>query len=155
MRALTVNEWSLVAGGDGGEEPMEEVVVTGKRCKEKWSCLNPDELAAFLENTYTAPPSGGGGGGALPDGISVAKTEELLAKAMAEQNEDLRNQLFVGAALAAMGMLALSFPPATVALGIAGLIAKFGIATAAAVLTLGGTWMFTDAMDELDNGRSN
>lgn len=152
MRALTVNEWSLVAGGDGGEEPMDEVVVTGKRCKEKWSCLSPEELEAFLENTYTAPPSGGGGGGALPDGISVAKTEELLAKAMAEQNEELRNQALVGLALATLGTVVLAYPPSVVALGIAGLVAKFGIAASAGVLITGGTWMFGAALTEFYDG---
>ena len=151
MRALTVNEWSFVAGGD--DEPMEEVVVTGRRCKDGWSCLSQEELEALLENTYTHPPMGGGGGGGLSAGVTVADTERALEKAMAETNEELRNQALVGAAFAIMGVVVLAFPPSVVALGVAGLIAKVGIATAAALLSLGGTWMFTDAMDELDNGR--
>jgi hypothetical protein len=148
MRALTVNEWSFVAGGD--DEPMQEVVITGKRCNDDWSCISVEELERFLENSYTplTPPSGGGGG----PPISTAETEKALEKAMAETDDKLREQALVGAALAIMGAVVLAFPPSVVALGVAGLIAKFGIGVSAALLSLGGTWMFTDAMDELDNG---
>jgi len=148
MRALTVNEWSFVAGGD--DEPMEEVVVTGKRCKQ-WECLSREELERVLEQQHHGGQFGNGGGG-LPAGVTVADTERVLERAMAETNEELRKQALVGAALAIMGVVVLAFPPSVVALGVAGLVAKVGIATAAAVLSLGGTWMFTDAMDELDNG---
>ena len=151
MRALTVNEWSLVAGGDGGEEPMEEVVVTGKRCKQ-WACLSQEELERVLEQQNDQGNFGNGGGGGLPAGVTVVDAEKALEKAMAETNEELRKQALVGAALAIMGAVIFAFPPSVVAMGVAGLVAKYGIAVSAAVLSFGGTWVFTDAMKELDNG---
>jgi hypothetical protein len=146
MRALTLNEWSFVAGGD--DEPMQEVVIAGKRCNEAWSCMSMEELERFTENSYTYPPSGGGGGRE----VSIIQGEKALEAAMKETDEKLREQALVGAALALMGTVVLAFPPSVVALGVMGLVAKFGIAVSAGLLTLTGTWIFTDAMDELDNG---
>jgi hypothetical protein len=146
MRALTVNEWSAVAGGDDG--PLEEVTITAKRCRDMWECMNMDQLERSLENSYTQPPSGGGGGRE----VSIIQGEKALEAAMKETDEKLREQALVGAALALMGTVVLAFPPSVVALGVMGLVAKFGIAVSAGLLTLTGTWIFTDAMDELDNG---
>ena len=156
MRALTVNEWSLVAGGDGGEEPMEEVVVTGKRCKEKWSCLSQEELEAFLENTYTHPMSGSGsgGGGAQPSEISTESLDKMIRDALAS-TDDLAAQekLLVAIAAVAIAGIATFYASKIIAAGMAMSIVKYGIVGTAAILAAGGTYIFDEAMDEIRKGR--
>ena len=139
------------AGGDGREEPMEEVVVTGKRCKQ-WECLSQEELERVLEQQNHQGNFGNGGGGSLPEGVTVVDTEKALEKAMAETNEELRKQALVGIAMAVIGAVIFAYPPSVVALGVVGLVAKYGIAVSATVLHLGGFWVFTEAVKELDNG---
>ena len=153
MRALTVNEWSFVAGGD--DEPMQEVVITGKRCNDAWSCMSMEELERFLENSYSplAPKSGGGGGGGESSReLSANEIEKKLAEAMAQTDEKLRDQAILGLALVALGGAAMAFAPAVLIAGALGFIAKWGIATAGAVLAAGGGWLWTNALDNLDNG---
>lgn len=156
MRSLSVAEIGFVSGGDIIELPPVDVVAS--RLRNGWvrlsgsaveklkaalelnfSCMNPDSVERFVEHTYTPP-------------LSTEEIEKKLTDALAQTDEQLRDQAILGLALAAMGGAAMAFAPAVVIAGVLGLIAKGGIALAGAVLAAGGTWMFTDAMDELDNG---
>lgn len=125
MRALTVNEWSFVAGGD--DEPMEEVVLTGKRCKDAWSCMSMEELERFLENSYTHPPMGGGGDGMIIDerlNQETVSVSEILAAA---------------AALAALVAMIYGIP--ALAAGAAGTVAAaYAYGGLSAVLALMAAW---------------
>ena len=97
------------------------------------------DIERFLEHSYTPP-------------IDAKDAEKKLEEAMKETDERLRQQAIVGAVLAIIGTAALAFPPAMVAAGVAGLVAKVGIAASAAMLSVGGTAVLADAMNRLGNG---
>ena len=125
MRALTMNECSFVAGGD--DEPMQEVVIPGKRCKDGWSCMSMEEVERFLENSYAHSPWGGGGDGMIIDeklNQETVTVSEILAAA---------------SALAALVAMIYGIP--ALAAGAAGTVAAaYAYGGLAAVLALMAAW---------------